>query len=161
MPRSMKVTKKQRQPLDAEGILRVLANVRQALPNLNGDEALPPPLRTSGVDERMVPAHMSADAMEDFEYVTVLEGLESIIEDIDEALQQSHAKMVEDCLRVYYKMEELSLDGEHDDLIPKVKDLREVYERTYSEPIPPQEEADRRARRRAQELAKKKAERTR
>lgn len=68
-------------------------------------------------------------------------------------------KLVEDCLRVYYKMEELSLDGEHDELIPPVKDLREIYERTHGEPIPTPEEAERRALKRAQELERKKAER--
>ena len=147
-------------PIDAEGILQVLANVRDLIPHLNKEEALPPRKRV-GSDERMAPAFISADALEEFGYQTVIEGLESVAQDLGEALEQKHAKLVEDCLRVYYKMEELSLTGEHDELIPQVKDLRETFERTYGEPIPTPEEAERRARKRARELERKKAERGR
>ena len=144
--------------LDAEGILQVLSKVRELLPQLSKEETLPPRKR-GDVDERMIPAHMSTDAMEEFEYLTVIEGLESVVQDIDEALEQKHAKLVEDCLRMYYKMEELSLSGEHPEMIPQVKDLRETYERTYGEPVPTPQEAERRAKKRAEELARKRAER--
>jgi hypothetical protein len=144
--------------IDAEGILQVLANVRDLIPHLNKEEALPPRKRV-GSEERMASAFTSADALEEFGYQTVIEGLESVAQDLGEALEQKNAKLVEDSLRVYYKMEELSLTGEHDELIPRVKDLREIYERTYGEPIPTPEEAARRARKRAQELERKKAER--
>jgi hypothetical protein len=144
--------------LDAEGILKVLANVRELIPTLNKEEALPPRKR-SNTDERLTSMPMTADAMEEFEYMAVIEGLESVAQDIGEALEQKHAKLVEDCLRVYHKMEELVLTGEHDELIPQVKDLRETYERTYGEPIPTPAEAERRAKKRVQELEKKKAER--
>ena len=145
-------------PIDAEGVLQVLANVRELIPNLNKEEALPPRKRAV-TDERMASMRMSADAMEEFEYQAVIEGLESVAQDIGDALEQKHAKLVEDCLRVYYKMEDLSLTGEHDELIPQVKDLRETYERTYGEPIPTPAEAERRARKRAQELERKKTAR--
>ena len=160
MQRSTKkrATPKPLPPIDAEGILQVLANVRDLIPQLNKGEALPPRKRVSS-EERMASSFTSADALEEFGYQTVIEGLESVAQDIGEALEQKHAKLVEDCLRVYYKMEELSLTGEHDELIPQAKDLRETYERSYGEPIPTPEEAGRRARKRAQELERKKAER--
>ena len=144
-------------PIDAEGILQVLANVRELIPSLNKEEALPPRKRAV-TDGRMVPMRLSADAMEEFEYQAVIDGLESVAQDISDALEQKHAKLVEDSLRVYYKMEELSLTGQHDELIPQVKDLRETYERTYGEPIPTQAEAERRARKRAGEMERKRHE---
>ncbi len=151
-----RATPKPLPPIDAEGILQVLANVRELIPTLNKDEALPPRKRAV-TDERMAPVRVSADAMEEFAYQTVIEGLESVAQDLGDALEQKHAKLVEDSLRVYYKMEELSLTGKHDELIPRVKDLRETYERTYGEPIPAQAEAELRARKRAQELERKRS----
>jgi hypothetical protein len=145
-------------PLDAEGILEVLGKVRELIPTINSEDAVPPRKRVTD-DERMIPAHLSAEALEEFDYLTVIEGLESVVEDIGEALDQKNAKLVEDCLRVYHKMEELALSGEHPEMIPQVKELREIYERTYGEPIPTAEEAERRARKRQQALEKKRAER--
>src|SRR5260221_11911726 len=146
-----RATPKPLPPIDAEGILQVLANVRELIPTLNKDEALPRRKRAV-TDERMAPVRVSADAMEEFAYQTVIEGLESVAQDLGDALEQKHAKLVEDSLRVYYKMEELSLTGKHDELIPRVKDLRETYERTYAEPLPAQTEPALRARKRAQEM---------
>lgn len=67
-------------------------NVRELIPNLNKEEA-PPPRKKSSTDERMAPMHMSADAMEEFEYMAVIEGLASVAQDIGEALEQKHAKL--------------------------------------------------------------------
>ncbi len=85
-------------PIDAEGILQVLANVRELIPHLNKEEALPP-RKSVGSDERMASAFISADAVEEFGYQAVIEGLESVAQEISEALEQKHAKLVEDSPR--------------------------------------------------------------
>src|SRR5258708_11704264 len=160
MQRRMKKRTKPKplQPMQAEGTPEVLGNVRELIPHLNKEEALPP-RKSVGSDERMASAFISADAVEEFGYQAVIEGLESVAQEISEALEQKHAKLVEDSLRVYYKMEELSLTGEHDELIPQVNDLRETYERTYGEPIPTPEEAEPRARQPTPQLDRQTPER--
>src|SRR5258708_20860122 len=114
-------------PIDAEGILQVLANVRELIPHLNKEEALPP-RKSVGSDERMASAFISAEAVEEFGYQAVIEGLESVAQEISEALEQKHAKLAEDCLLVYYKMEELPLNGEPDYLHPQAQDLLTPYD---------------------------------
>src|SRR5258708_38387235 len=89
MTRSTKrATPKPLPPIDAEGILQVLANVRDLIPQLNKEEALPPRKRVSS-EERMASSFTSADALEEFGYETVIEGLESVAQDIGEALEQN------------------------------------------------------------------------
>src|SRR5260370_7055381 len=80
-------------PIDAEGILQVLANVRELIPHLNKEEALPP-RKSVGSDERMAPAFISADAVEEFGYQAVIEGLQSFPHEISQPLDHNNPHLV-------------------------------------------------------------------
>ena len=47
------------------------------------------------------------------------------------------ARLFQDCLKIYYTMEEQVRDPEHAHLIPLVEQMREAYQRDFGVPIPP------------------------
>lgn len=114
--------------LDAEGVLRRLAEIRKGIPFL----ADRPPVVKKRTDERS-----KARTLEEFEQMAVIDGLESLSEELSAAIAERHAKAVQEALRVYYTAEELAKDPAHADLIPHVKAMREAYEKSYGHPIPP------------------------
>lgn len=117
--------------LDAARILGQLAEIRRSIPFL--DEK---PVRPS-FDGRL-----QACTAEEFEYLAVEEGLESLASELSSAIERKHAEAVEMALQVYYTAEELSRDPAHADLIPHVQRMREAYERDFGRPIPPRPMSD-------------------
>ena len=116
--------------LDAELVLRKLAEMRRSIPFL---EQAPP--RAAG-DGRMT-AKFPLETAEDFEIAAVVEGLRSFTDDLSAAVEKKRAKLEADCLEIYYAAEELSRDPEHAHLIPHVERMRAAYQKDHGRPIPP------------------------
>jgi hypothetical protein len=112
--------------LDAAQILGQLAEIRRLIPFL--DEK---PMRPT-FDGRL-----QARTAEEFEYLAVAEGLESLASELSSAVERKYAEAMERALQVYYTAEELSRDPAHADLIPHVQRMREAYEHDFGRPIPP------------------------
>jgi hypothetical protein len=117
--------------LDAEAILRTLAEIRRSIPF-----PIPPAPRRGNSDGRM-PLHGAT--AEDFAYEAVAEGLQSLADDLQASIDQAHATATEKALEIYYAAEALSRDPAHAELIPHVQRMREAYEREHGKPIPPKE----------------------
>lgn len=104
--------------LDAEPILRKLAEMRKSIPYI--DEAPPRPPS----DGKTVLEGIPLVTAEDFEYAAVIEALESLAGDLSAVIDQKRARLEEQALEVYYTAEELARDPAHADLIPVVERLR-------------------------------------
>jgi hypothetical protein len=117
--------------LDAEPILRKLAEMRKSIPYM--DEAPPRPAS----DGRAVLEGIPLETPEDFEYAAVIEALESLAGDLNAVIEQKRARLEADALEVYYTAEELARDPAHADLIPVVERLRQAYQNDHGKPIPP------------------------
>lgn len=116
--------------LDAEPLLRQLAEIRRAIPYLQPG---PPPPVTDG---RMA----NLDGMlteEDFEYAALADGVESLARELEAAIDYAYELAKAKALEIYYAAEELARDPEHAELIPHVERMREAYESDYGVPIPP------------------------
>jgi hypothetical protein len=116
--------------LDAEPILRQLAEIRRAIPYLQ--PGLPPP----GVDGR-APDLGGMLTEEDFEYATLADGVESLARELGAAIDPAYALAKAKALEIYYATEELARDPE---LIPHLARMREAYERDYGVAIPPKDQ---------------------
>jgi len=114
--------------IDAEAILRTLADVRRSIPY----ELKPLPQEGTAAPI----AALDADTMTDFELETVAEGLERLTAELSGALERAHAKALAEALRVYYAAEELARDPANAHLIPHVDAMRRAYEHDYGVPIP-------------------------
>ena len=112
--------------LNAEPILRKLAEMRKSIPHL--DERPSRPSTEGRVD---------AMTAEEFEYTAVADALESLASDVQSAVDRAYATATEKALEVYYTAEALSHDPAHADLIPHVEAMRRAYEKSYGKPIPP------------------------
>ena len=117
--------------LDAEPILRKLAEMRKSIPYI--DEAPPRPR----ADGRATHDGMPLETAEDFEYAAIADALHSLAEDLQAVIDQKRAKAEEAALEIYYTAEELSHDPEHAHLIPVVERLREAYRNDHGRDIPP------------------------
>jgi hypothetical protein len=121
--------------IDAESILRQLAEMRSKIPHLDDETAaaarkILSERRTSDVDRDVT-------SMDDFDYLSVADGLESLATELGYAIDRMNKKLVADALKVYYHAEELSRDGEHPELIPVVEAMRAAYLKDFGKPIPP------------------------
>jgi hypothetical protein len=129
MPKETKAAKK----LDANLILGQLAAIRKKIPYL--DEGVPPrqaeDIRTRATDG------LPLQTAEDFEWAAVIDGFESLANDVSAVVARKRAEAMEMALRVYYAAEELSRDPEHAHLIEHVEKMRAAYEREFGRPIPP------------------------
>jgi hypothetical protein len=122
--------------LNAERILRQLAEMRKSIPHL--DEAPPRPAdegRTTTLDG------FPLETAEDFEYAAVAAGLHSFADDLSAVIEQKRARLEEQALEIYYTAEELARDPAHAELIPIVERLRQAYEHDHGRPIPPRKKA--------------------
>ena len=118
--------------LNAELILRKLAEMRRSLPLL--DDARP---RTA-VDGRTTDQDgLPLETEEDFEYAAVMEGVQSLADDVSAIVDAKRARLEEKVLEIYYAAEELARDPEHAHLIPHVERMRAAYEHDHGRPIPP------------------------
>ena len=115
--------------IDAEAILRTLADIRRSVPY----ELAPLPPQGKA---RPIAAAANAETTIDFEMDTVAEELEGLTAQLSAALEQARAKLLADALRVYYATEELARDPANAHLIPHVEAMRRAYERDYGVPIP-------------------------
>ncbi len=122
--------------LDAEPILRELAEMRKLIPYL--DEAPPRP----PVDGRTTLDGIPMETEEDFEYAAVADALQELADDLNAVIAQKRAYLEEQALEVYYTAEELAKDPEHAELIPVVEQLREAYQRDHGKPIPPRKKKE-------------------
>ncbi|HSY50982.1 MAG TPA: hypothetical protein VLC46_19415 [Thermoanaerobaculia bacterium] len=122
-------------PIDAEGILRKLSEMRKSIPFLKHDA--PPPTQDEGVMGGLDAAGMNPDELEEFNYLAVADGLESLANELSEAIEEKKALALAKALEVYYAAEELAKDPAHTDLIPHVEAMRVAYEQSYGKPIPP------------------------
>ena len=109
--------------LDAEPILRQLAEIRRAIPYLQPG---PPPPEPS-----TVPC-----TAEDFEYAAVTESVESLLHELEAAIEHAYALATAKALEIYYTAEELSRQPEHAELIPHVERMRAAWEEEHGRPIP-------------------------
>jgi hypothetical protein len=132
-------------PIDAEGILRTLAEVRKAIPKLDGVPTVPPPKRS---DERFISGALDVNSLREFDYQAVTDGLESVAAELSAALDAAQQKMLDQALDVYYAAVELAADPAHAEMIPHVEQMRRAYEQSYGRPIPSREETERERRRR-------------
>lgn len=117
--------------LDAEPILRKLAEMRKSIPYI--DEAPPRPRS----DARATLDGMPLETAEDFEYAAVADALQSLADDLHAVIEQKRAQAEAQALEIYYTAEELSRDPEHAHLIPVVERLREAYRNDHGKDIPP------------------------
>jgi hypothetical protein len=118
--------------LDAELILGQLAAIRKKIPFL-GDGA---PRQSEDARSRSID-DMPIETEEDFEWAAVIDGLESLGDDIRAGIDRKRAAVVEKVLDLYYDIEEASHDPENAHLIEHVEKMRAAYERDYGSPIPP------------------------
>jgi hypothetical protein len=130
-------------PIDAEGILRSLTKVREAIP-----ERFKSPPKAKKPEKGLADEHafmtgpMDADALREFDYLAVADGLESVAAEISEAVERMNAKLIDDALRIYYAAEELARDPEHSELVARVEEMREAYKKSYGKAIPSRAEAE-------------------
>ena len=120
-----------RKRLDAESILRQLAEIRRAIPRV---APTPPPPATDG-RARDVDG-MSSWSEEDFDYAAVADGLSSLAGELSAAIDHAAAAATEKALEIYYAAEELARDPAHAELIPHVERMRAAYERDFGRPVP-------------------------
>jgi hypothetical protein len=62
--------------------------------------------------------------------------LESLTDGLAAAIDDAQARLLAQCLEVYYTTEALSRDPAHANLVPHVEEMRRAYERSYGRPIP-------------------------
>ncbi|HYC91300.1 MAG TPA: hypothetical protein VEO54_18915 [Thermoanaerobaculia bacterium] len=120
-----------RKRLDAESILRQLAEIRRAIPCV---APAPPPPATDG-RARDVDG-MSSGSEEDFDYAAVADGLSSLAGELSAAIDDAAAAATEKALEIYYAAEELARDPAHAELIPHVERMRAAYERDFGRAVP-------------------------
>lgn len=118
--------------LDAEPILETLARMRKSLPPFD------PNVRRPSEDRRTrIADGFEVKTAEDFEWAAVIDGIQSLADDVRTMVDQKRTQAIEAALKIYYTAEELSRDPEHADLIPLVEQMREAYQRDFGRPIPP------------------------
>lgn len=124
--------------LNAEEILETLAQLRMSVPGI--DDVPRDPDRSEG--RSMLTDAIPAETEEDFEYAAVIEGLQSLADDVNAAVERMHACALETALKIYYAAEVLARDPANAELIPYVEEMRSTYERQYGRPIPEREEGE-------------------
>lgn len=117
--------------LDAASVLQKLAAIRESMPR----PSQPRPRKPSEDLQRM--RMMPGATLQDFDRMAIAEALESMADELRQALDEKRAAMMVKAMEIYYTTEELSHDPEHANLIPHVEAMRAAYERDYGEPIPP------------------------
>lgn len=122
-------------PIDAEGILNKLAEMRKSIPFLKHDA--PPSTHDEGVMGGLDAGGMNPNELEEFNYLAVADGLESLADELSEAIEEKKALALAKALEIYYAAEELAKDPAHAHLIPHVEAMRAAYEQSYGKPIPP------------------------
>lgn len=118
--------------LEAEPILEFLAQMRKSLPAFDRDAPRP-----SEDTRTRFKADFKVETEEDLGWAAVIEAAESLADEIQTMVDQKRARLFQDCLTIYYALEEQVRDPEHAHLIPLVEQMREAYQRDFGVPIPP------------------------
>lgn len=118
--------------LEPEEILEFLAEMRKSLPPFERN-AQPPSEDT----RTRFKGHFKVETQEDLEWAAVIEAAESLADEIQTMVDQKRARLFQDCMTIYYALEEQVRDPEHAHLIPLVEKMREAYKRDFGVPIPP------------------------
>jgi hypothetical protein len=125
--------------LDAQHILETLAKLRASVPGI--DDV--PRTRAGREGRSMLPDGVPAETEEDFEYAAVLDGAETLAEDLEAAVARMTERAVASALDIY-AMEELARDPANANLLPHLEQMRRAYQRQFGRPIPEKEETCRR-----------------
>ena len=120
--------------IDAAAILRTLAEIRKSIPKTL-QPAGPPPRHDGKIERRRDPGM-------DFETQAVVDGLESVADELREAISQAELKAFNHALDVYYAAVELTKDGQNPEVLPHVEAMQKAYEQSYGRPIPPPEKRE-------------------
>jgi hypothetical protein len=129
-------------PLDVEATLALLAQLREIHQEMR---AISPDSARNAANERRTDEAMkhalatcaSADTIQAFELETLSAVLGDLVHEMEVAREQAVSSAVEDCLEIYYKMEELALDPANADLLPSLENMRQAYMEDFGTPIPP------------------------
>jgi hypothetical protein len=125
------------QKIDAEPILRRCAEIRETIP----PEYLDPNRPRRSYEGRMEALlGYEPRTPEDFEYFALHEGVQSLADDLQEAMECAAEMARKTVLKVYYAGVELVKDPQNANLIPQLEAIRVGYERDYGHPIPPKPE---------------------
>jgi hypothetical protein len=119
--------------LDAQAVLRKLAEMREAMPKPTKPSKTP---RKSEATSRAA----GVNSLEDFDQLAIIDALESMATELDEAIQEKREHAIQSALEVYYNAEELAKDPAHAELIPHVENMRKAYEKDFGRPIPPRKQ---------------------
>jgi hypothetical protein len=128
-------TQKPLPKIDAESILRQLAEIRKIIPHLDDETAAA--ARKVLSERRKSELDRDVTSMTVFDYLAVADGVESLATELGLVLDRVKAKLLEDALNIYYTAEELSRDGAHPELVETVEAMRKAYEKDFGKPIPP------------------------
>lgn len=128
--------------IDPKEILRVVDQINETFEaSLNEEGQRARDERRHGddgpADVIAYPAVHGDEAMYDFELSTAVEALRTLADDIQAECDRKMAMLYDMALDGFYKLEELSRDPEHSDLIPEVERIRAAHMRDYGKPIPP------------------------
>ena len=123
--------------LDTEKILKLVAQVRASIPAQYRSEPKPRKVEDTRSSEG---GNLMADAEEEFELLTVAEALSDLADELNASIQKANEKLLNDCLTVYYRTEELAKDPANAHLLPHLKEMRKAYEESYGKPIPPKKQ---------------------
>jgi hypothetical protein len=116
--------------LDAQAVLRKLAEMREAMPKPTKPSTKP---RKSEVSSRAA----GVNSLEDFDQLAIIDALESMASELEQAIDEKREHAIQSALEVYYNAEELAKDPAHAELIPHVENMRKAYEKDFGRPIPP------------------------
>jgi hypothetical protein len=119
--------------MDAQAILATLENIRSQLPKT---EKPRPPRRKN--DE----GRIDARSIEDFEMAAVIEGLESLADDVHAIVEEKQAKVLDEVLKIYYVSEELAREPGNEELVKYCEEMRTAYQKDYGRPIPSRAESE-------------------
>jgi hypothetical protein len=119
--------------MDAQAILATLEQIRSQLPKTEK----PRPARRKNDEGRI-----DARSIEDFEMAAIIEGLESLADDVHAIVEEKQAKVLDEVLRIYYVSEELSREPGNEELVKYCEDMRTAYQKDYGRPIPSRAESE-------------------
>jgi hypothetical protein len=131
--------------LDVEAALALLAQLRalhQEMRAISPDSARNEEneRRTDEAMQHALATCAGAGTIQAFELETLSAVLGDLVHEMEVAREQATARAVEDCLEIYYKMEELALDPANAELLPSLETMRQAYLEDFGTPIPPRVE---------------------
>lgn len=115
--------------LEAQKVFDLVKQVRETIP----EHLRATPKKKPWEDTRM----RDASNEEEFELLAIADALGELAEELHESIEKANAKILQDCLKVYYATEELVKDPKNAHLKPHLEEMRKAYEESYGQKIPP------------------------